>query len=61
MKIKEIRKKSKKDILKMLKEKQKRLYDIRFASGGSDSKNVKEAANLRKDIARIKTILNEAI
>ncbi len=61
MKIKEIRKKSKEDVLKMLKEKQKRLYDIRFASAESDSKNVKEVANLRKDIARIKTILNEGI
>ncbi len=59
MKTKEMRKKSKEERLKLLAEKRKRLHDIRFASGGTKAKNTKEAANLRKDIARIKTILKE--
>ncbi len=60
MKPKEIRKKSAKDCLKLLKEKQKRLHDIKFSGASGKEKNTKEASNLRKDIARIKTILKES-
>ncbi len=59
MKVKEIRKKSKEDCLKLLAEKTKRLSDVRFASASSKAKDTKEAFNLKKDIARIKTILKE--
>lgn len=59
MKSGEIRKKSEKESAKMLSEKIKRLRDIRFGEANTKSKNTKEAANLRKDIARIKTILKE--
>ncbi len=59
MKTKEIRKKSKEECLKLLFEKKKRLYDVRFSKGDLKAKNTKEAVNLRKDIARIKTILKE--
>ncbi len=59
MKVKEIRKKNREECLKLLAEKAKRLHDIRFAGADSKSKNTKEATGLRKDIARIKTILKE--
>ncbi len=59
MKPKAIRKKSEKDCLKLLKEKEERLAEIRFSGANTKSKNTKEAFNLRKDIARIKTILKE--
>ena len=59
MKIKEIRKKSEDERAKLLAEKKKRLNDVRFSSVSGKAKNTKEAANLKKDIARIKTILKE--
>ena len=59
MKVKEIRKKSEEDCLKLLAEKKKKLSDVRFTRSSSKSKDTKEAVNLRKDIARIKTILKE--
>ncbi len=59
MKTKEIRKKTDKECIKELKDKSKKLHDIRFAGKISQPKNVKEVAALRKDIARIKTILKE--
>jgi len=60
MKTKEIRKKNREDCFKLLSEKKKRLHDIRFGAGDAKSKNTKEASNLKKDIARIKTILKDS-
>ncbi len=60
MKPQEIRKKSKKDCLKLLREKKKRLSEVKFLGASTKSKNTKEARDLRRDIARIKTILKEA-
>ncbi len=59
MKPKAIRKKTESDCLKLLEEKEKKLAEIKFSGANTKSKNTKEAANLRKDIARIKTILKE--
>ena len=59
MKTKEIRKKSREECFKVLAEKKKRLHDVRFVGENKKSKNTKEAVNLRKDIAKIKTILKE--
>ncbi len=59
MKAKEIRKKTEEDCLKTLAEKTKKLSEIRFASASSKAKNTKEASGLKKDVARIKTILKE--
>lgn len=59
MKTKEIRSKSKDECLKLIAEKKKRISDVRFAGASSKIKNTKEAFNLKKDIARIKTILKE--
>lgn len=46
------------DLQKELAEKRKALYDFRFGVAGSKIKNVKEARDLRKEIARILTELN---
>ncbi len=59
MKVKEIRNKSREECLKLIAEKRKKLSDVRFASASSKVKNTKEAFNLKKDIARIRTILKE--
>ena len=54
---KELSKKSRDDLEKELSEKSISLRDIRFGIAGSKSKNVKKQKNIKKDIARIKTIL----
>lgn len=53
--MKEIKGKSIKDLAKLLNDKRESLLDFRFGSAGSKVKNVKEARNLKKDIARIMT------
>lgn len=55
--MKDLNKKTEKELHKMLAEKRKALCVFRFNSSGSKSKNVKEGNNLRKDIARIFTEL----
>ncbi len=52
---KKIKKES--DIQKELAEKRKSLREFRFGVSGSKVKNIKEARNLRKEIARILTDL----
>lgn len=61
MKTKELHKKSKADLIKELEEKTLALRGLRFGASGTKAKNVKEYANTRKDIAKIKTILNSKI
>ncbi len=51
----------KKDIEKIkkdLEEKNLELFDIRFGKAGAGAKNVKKYGTLKKEIARIKTTLN---
>ncbi len=59
MKSSDIRKKTEEECLKEVEKKRERLREISFSSASSKVKNSKEAANLRKDIARIITILKE--
>lgn len=47
------------DLAKALYEKREALRVLRFGVAGSKAKNVKEASNLRKEIARIMTELNK--
>lgn len=54
---KELIKKNKVDLEKELGEKLVSLHGIRFGVAGSKSKNVKESKSIKKDIARIKTVL----
>lgn len=59
MKATDIRKKTKDECLKEIDKKRNRLRELRFTSASTKVKNSKEAANLRKDIARIITISKE--
>ena len=57
-KMEELNKKTESELKQMLKEKQEALRVFRFALSGSKTKNLKEGKNLKKDIARILTVLN---
>lgn len=57
---KELAKKNKVELTKDLDEKNIALHDIRFGIAGSKSKNVKEQRNIKKDIAKINTLLKIA-
>jgi large subunit ribosomal protein L29 len=59
MKIKEIAKKNKAELVKMLGERKMALRDFRFSVSGSNVRNVKEGKVAKKDIARILTLLNK--
>ncbi len=59
MKPTDIRKKSPEDLAKLVVEHETELRGIRFGTASGGSKNVRRARAIRKDIARIKTILNE--
>ena len=54
----ELNKKTENELKHTLKEKQEALRVFRFAMSGSKTKNLKEGMNLKKDIARIMTTLN---
>ena len=56
---KEFIKKTTKELEVLLSEKRLALRAFRFAVSGSNIRNVKEGIALRKDIARILTILNK--
>ena len=52
--------KTKSEILKELSDKAIALRDIRFGVSGSKQKNVKEASNIKREIARLKTALKNS-
>ena len=58
MKITEFRQKSKEELAALMREKQSYLSELRFLLRQKKTKNVKETCAVRKDIARIQTILN---
>ena len=58
MKITELRQKSKEDLISVMREKKSRIDELRFLLNQNKTKNVKEIAAIKKDIARIMTILN---
>jgi ribosomal protein L29 len=61
MKLEELRKLSQSELTDKCNEAVKELHKVKFAlkSGNIDAENVNKARTLKKDIARIKTILNE--
>lgn len=59
MKPEELRKKDKEQLKELLKKKKEKLQEVKNNLSSGRVKNVKEARTLRKDIARILTILNE--
>lgn len=58
MEIKDIRTKTPADLHKLVAEKRAALRTFRFGGAGAKTKNVKEGKAIRKDIARILTVLN---
>lgn len=56
MKITELRQKSKGALTQMLQEKRVRIDELKILSRQKKAKNVKEAKQIRKDIARILTL-----
>lgn len=59
MKIKELRKKVEKELQELLSERRESLRNFHFNLGAGKVKNSKEARELKKDIARILTLLKE--
>ncbi len=59
MKIKEIREKSPVELQKLLKDLQKELFHLRFQLAINQLENPARINTVKKDIARIKTILRE--
>jgi large subunit ribosomal protein L29 len=57
MKPSELRKKSKKDLEKILDEKRRTLMDLRFNLTAGKLKKVREIREIKKDIARILTVM----
>jgi large subunit ribosomal protein L29 len=56
--INEFKQKSEKDLKKILRDSRERLRQLRFNLASGKVKNVREIRKLKKDIARILTILN---
>ncbi len=56
-KTKDITNKSPKELIKLINENREKLQSFRFGNAGSKVKNVKEGKNIRKDIARLMTVL----
>lgn len=54
------RQKSNEDLHKLLSEKEAALTEFRFGTSGAKLTDVRLGRNLRRDIARIKTILNNS-
>lgn len=61
MKIAELRQKSKEELKSLLAEKRMRIDEIIFLLRQKKVKNVKEALGLRKDVARILTVLKQTL
>lgn len=59
MEIKEFRKKSDKELTKLLAEQREKLRDLRFKIESKQYKNYKEMGKLKKDIAKVITVMNE--
>jgi len=59
MKIRELRQKSKEELMRMLWEKRNNLLSLRFDISGGRVKNVKVLHEAKKDIARILTLLKQ--
>ena len=57
MKISEIKQKSQNELHRILAEKQEKLRQLRFDLASGKVKNVREIRQIKKDIARINTIL----
>lgn len=59
MKMSKIKNLSKKELEKLLEEKRNKLYQFRFDISQKKIKNVREIREIKKDIARINTLISE--
>lgn len=59
MKIKELRQKTKEELQKLLSEQRDKLRLLRFDIALKKAKNVREIRKIKKNIARILTLLNQ--
>ncbi len=59
MELKELKKKSEKELHKILAESRDKLRDLRFKDANKQLKNVREIRKIRGTIARVLTLLNE--
>jgi len=59
MKTQDLRKKDKKELEKLVYDLRKKLNDIRFKFSSNKLKNTKEIKNLKRETARILTIIKE--
>ena len=59
MKTEELRNKDKNELEKLVFNLRKKLSDVRFNFSSTQLKNVKEISNMKKEIARILTIIRE--
>ena len=59
MKTTEIRNMSSEELVKKLKELKEELFNLRFQNAINQLDNPHKIADVKKDIARVKTILNE--
>jgi len=59
MKAQDLRKKDVKDLQRTVLDLRKKLSDLRFKFSSGKLKNVKEMNNLKKEVARIMTVLKE--
>lgn len=57
--MKELIKKTEKELKALLVEKREALRVFKFAMSGSKTKNLKEGSKIKKEIAQIMTILNK--
>ncbi|MFC1640596.1 50S ribosomal protein L29 [Patescibacteria group bacterium] len=57
--LKELREKNTKDLDKLLLEKKERLSELNFSKVTRQMKNPREIRNLKKDIAKINTLVKE--
>ncbi|MDP2684101.1 MAG: 50S ribosomal protein L29 [bacterium] len=59
MEVKELRKKTEEELIKLLKLTQEQFRDLRFQVMAKQHKDVRDLRQVKKDIAKIKTILKE--
>lgn len=59
MKVNELRKLSDKDLTKKIQESKKELFDLRLKQSTGNLDKPSKVRELRKDVARMNTILNE--
>lgn len=59
MKTTDVRKKGRTESVKLLHELTAELREFRFGMAGGAKKNIRRARTIRRDIARIKTVMNE--